>query len=208
MCVVILKYRKKIKKTSQNQNQQLREIYSFAETQTQEIYSYAIWLSGNEVRAEKIIEKALEQVTGDICVKFKDRQIKSEFFKALEFQCKLEKLALASNEEKKQPSYKQGIISVSFRNVLGHMPKRYSELLIMRVLDCLSITELAQYFSITESEVLMRLSAARKIVSVLASRELTVDASVQAKEIQNTSMKYINDLIAEHGNNQAQGQAI
>jgi len=88
---VIIKYRRKIKKTSKNRKQQLREVYLLVETQAQEIYSYAVWLSGNGRSAKKSIEKALDQVVNNINAEFKEKQIKSEFFKALEFQCKKEK---------------------------------------------------------------------------------------------------------------------
>jgi len=78
---VVLKHRKrKIKKNSQTKEQQLRETYLFVETQAQELYSYAIWLSGNDINAEKSIEKALDQIVDDICNQFKERHIKNEFF--------------------------------------------------------------------------------------------------------------------------------
>lgn len=192
-----MKHRRiKIRKSSRNKDQQLREIYLFVETQAQEVYSYAIWLSGNEKNAEKSIEKALERVVWDVCSQFKERHIKSEFFKALEFECKKEKQELVNSLESKQSDYDQSDIAVSFRKVLDKMPERYSEPLLMRIFNCLSVSELASYFTISESEILMRLSAARRIVSVLVSLELTNGVTIQNQEVKSTPAKYINDLLA------------
>jgi len=189
---VVLKHRKrKIKKNSQTKEQQLRETYLFVETQAQELYSYAIWLSGNDINAEKSIEKALDQIVGDICNQFKERHIKNEFFKALDCQCTKEKQEPNCLEHQKL-DYDRRVIAVSYKKVLDKMPERYSEPLLMRIFNGLSVSDLANYFTVSDSEILMRLSAARRIVSVLVSLELTTHISTQHQEMKNTPSKYIN----------------
>jgi len=71
------------------------------------------------------------------------------------------------------------------------------------------VSELANYFSVSESEVLMRLSAARRIVSVLVSLELSNIAPSLDQEVKNMPAKYINELLVDMNlNAQPVGNAI
>jgi len=49
-------------------------------------------------------------------------------------------------------------MNFSYKKVLDKMPERYSEPLLMRIFNGLSVSDLANCFTVSESEILMRLS--------------------------------------------------
>jgi len=187
----------KNKKINKHKTQLLNEVDLFIGAQSQKLYSYAAWLCNDKPTAEKATEQVLDQVLEKIDSETNIKQINNEFFKTLKSYCKQKKLELDTHGiNNKEPDYDQDKLSISIRNVLRKVPERYSEPLVTQILSDLPVIELAKLYEVSEPEISMRLSAARKIVSALVELELSLPQSNETPEMKITKDKYANGLLA------------
>lgn len=193
----------KNKKVNRQKIQQLNELYLFVTANGKELYSYAIWLCGNQTLAQKAIDHANDQIIERIHSKVAISSINTTFFKIIKAYCKQESSTSVDTTRQKKPDYNQQELSLLTRKVLRKVPERYSEPLILQILGGLSLIELADFFDVNEPEIEMRLSAARKIVSSLISLELSLSQPKQASEVDIAPNKYYLDLLNGENHNQS-----
>jgi len=188
----------KSKTVDREKIQLLNEAYLFVDTYSKELYSYAVWLCGNERLAQKAIENANDQIIEKIHSKAKFNSIKTTFLNAIKSYCKQKDIASINSTQQKKPNYDQGTLSLLIRKVLRKVPERYSEPLVIQVLGSLSVTEIASFFDISEDEIKMRLSAARKIVSALVALELSLPKSQEIYETDMKAEQYCKSFLNNH----------
>lgn len=181
------------RKKTKEKYEQLAEVNSYLEANAQRLYSYTTWVCGNNLVAGELMQRALKEVEIKIHSDNRIKSIRNYFHQALRAQCDKHKRRYEAQGKLKHDAGKVDTSKDAVKMVLEKVPEKYSQPLLMQVVGRFSSMEIADTLEIDESEVMVRLSAARRMISALAALEQTISPSLAHESFKMASAKRLHE---------------